>query len=239
MSFFPAWRIFIAAILFFLIANLIFLDWVMLNDRPSGSATASTQINPDQLSQVVDQLITNRQEEQDQDPANQCTPLCRRYFDTQLNSVVATLSGEVVEKTTETPTSTTTIITSPATANTTGTFYVPIGGSGSTTNQTWTDTSAEVIINWDNYPGDKVTVTWEGYVKLKDGNGLASARLYDVTHQVAVPGSELETSYWDFKYIASGPLTIWSGNVTYRVQIKSLTGYQAWYEGGKIKIVIE
>lgn len=236
MSSFPAWRIFIAAMLFFVIADLIFLDWVFLNDRPSASSSSAiSQIDQQQLTQMVNQIVSDQKSDASSSQSGECTLLCRRYLDTQLKSAVASISGttkveKVVEKTTTIPS------TNPAT---TGTFYVPIGGSGNTTNRTWTDTTAEVIVNWDNYQGDKITVSWEGYVKLKDGNGLASARLFDVTHQVAVPGSELETSYWDFKYIASGPLTVWSGNITYRVQIKSLTGYQTSYEGGKIKIVIE
>jgi hypothetical protein len=235
---FPAWRIFIAAILIFLIANLVFLDWVILNDRSGGTPIISQSgVSAEQVSQIVDQLLTDRASDTDEQLPGQCDALCRRYLDTQLSQVVATLSGTTVERVVEKQTQT--VVSSPTSSSTTGTFYIPIGGSASTTNQTWTDTTAEVIINWNNYTGDKITVYWEGYVKLKDGNGLAAVRLYDTTHQVHVPGSELETSHWDFKYIASGPLTMWSGHNTYRVQIKTLTGYQASYEGGKIKIVIE
>ena len=74
-------------------------------------------------------------------------------------------------------------------------------------------------------------------MKVTNGNGAAYARLFDVTHGVAVDGSELSSSAENFAQISSGRIRVWSGNNLYRVQIKSLNGFTVYFDSGRMKIV--
>lgn len=119
------------------------------------------------------------------------------------------------------------------------TSYISLDGSYATTSTTWVDVpGTEVTFDISAY-GVSPTITWQASLKVAHGNGQAFARIYDSTHGIAVNGSEISTTNnVDYKNVSSGNLSFWSGNNTYKVQVKSLNSFEVSYTGGKIKIVV-
>jgi len=115
--------------------------------------------------------------------------------------------------------------------------YVPVTGTGQTLENKWTDLSGtDFYINTDDYPNIKEAY-FEGSLRLFNGNGIAYARLMDVTAGVEVWGSDIQTSSQNFATVVSGNLTLRSGRHLYRVQVKSLTADTAIFNSGRIKII--
>lgn len=124
------------------------------------------------------------------------------------------------------------------TQETSGTDYVPMGATHTTTSKDWStiDDTAVYIDLINDYSSD-ATVSWEASLKVAHANGQAFARLYDATNNIAVDFSELTTKDNDsFERVSSGNLPFWRGRNLYKVQIKSLNGFEVTYSGGKIKI---
>lgn len=118
-------------------------------------------------------------------------------------------------------------------------FYIPIDGSGSTTNGSWIDIPGmEIYINRDKYP-DNVSVEWEASLKVKDNNGEAHARLFNVNKNGAVDYSEITAIGSSYKRVASNKINLTSSNNLYRVQMFSTTQYEVSIQGAKIKITVE
>jgi len=145
---------------------------------------------------------------------------------------------------TSTPSSTTTTVikevpASPQPASDKNdTDYITLGSTYSTTSTTWLDVpDAQVYVDLANDYVSDAYVTWEASLKVAHGNGKAFARLYDSTHNIAVDGSEISTeNNADFLYVKSGSLPFWRGNNLYKVQIKSLQGFEVFISNAKIKI---
>lgn len=118
--------------------------------------------------------------------------------------------------------------------------YVPIPGSGSTNNSSdWVNLpSTEFYLDKNDFPG-LVETDFEANISLINGNGLAMVRLWDVSHSIAVVGSEVQTSSQTPKLVVSGNLNLWSGKNLYRVQVKSLTADTTIFGSGRLKIVME
>lgn len=118
------------------------------------------------------------------------------------------------------------------------TTYIPIIGPISTTSLGWYDApGTEFYLNTADY-GKNMYASWEASLKIAHGNGSAYARLFDVTHGIAVNGSELVVSNKsDLTESYSGGLNFWAGNNLYRVQIKSLNSYEATFGNGRLKIM--
>ena len=73
---------------------------------------------------------------------------------------------------------------------------------------------------------------------MANANGTAYARLYDVTHNIAVNGSEVKIENKDTStQVVSGALSFWAGKNQYRVQIKSLNSFEVTFGSGRVKIV--
>ena len=159
-----------------------------------------------------------------------CTVTCREYIDERLGG----LPSPIVQVTTA-PT------TKPASTlkpKSKSTSYFTISGSASTLNNTWTDVAgSDFYFDPAEHPG-LVDVRFEVNLKLVNGNGMAYARLYDVTHSIGV-NSEVSTNSQASVLVTSGNINFWSGRNQYRVQIKSLTADTAVYESGRLKMVIE
>ena len=96
----------------------------------------------------------------------------------------------------------------------------------------------EVTIDRTKYP-DKISVNWQASLKVKDGNGEAHARLFNVTKNVAVDYSEITSIGGDFKNVTSANINLSSGNNLYRVQMFSTTQYEVYIQGARIKITVE
>lgn len=117
--------------------------------------------------------------------------------------------------------------------------YLPVPGSGETLSNSWVNLSGtEFNFNTADY-SDLKEAYFEANLKLRNGNGLAYIRLFDITAGIEVWGSEVQTSSQDFTVVVSGKLTLRSGNHLYRVQAKSLTADTTVFNSGRIKLISE
>lgn len=117
--------------------------------------------------------------------------------------------------------------------------FIPLGGSGSTQNTDWTDVpNAQVWLNFSGEYGGLARAWWDAFLRVDNANGTTFARLFDVTHGIAVNGSEISvsntTTSTDVE--SAGNLQFWAGKNLYRVQIKSLNSSFAFFDSGRIKI---
>lgn len=205
------------------LANLAVLDIVWLKNRrqeeslPTRESSLTTPISTTITSPVTDI----------------CGPVCQETIAQKVSEAIATISGKETVKETTVVKETTQQVSQPQT------IYIPLGGGGSTTSKDWADiANAEVYLNIDDYTNvDKIY--FEGFIKIKHGSGKVYARLYDVTHEIGVQGGEIESTSENYTLVESGSLSLWKGNNLYRVQIKSLTGYEAFFDSGRIKIIIK
>jgi hypothetical protein len=163
--------------------------------------------------------------------SSQCDLNCQQMIDQKISQAIATLSAN---KTTSQQTKTTVQkISLPQV------IYIPLGGSGSSSSRDWADVgNAEVYFDLNDYPS-LVEARFEGFISVKNGNGKTFARLYDATHSIGVQGSEIEVTSESFTMAISGPLSLWQGKNLYRVQIKSLNGYDANFDSGRIKLILK
>lgn len=118
------------------------------------------------------------------------------------------------------------------------TTYIPITGPITTTSTGWYDApGTDFYLNIADY-GKNAYATWEASLKVAHGNGSVYARLYDVTNKIAVNGSEVSVSNnSNLTQAYSGALNFWANNNLYRVQLKSLNGFEVTFGGGRLKIV--
>lgn len=119
-----------------------------------------------------------------------------------------------------------------------GETYVPLGSTGSTTSQTYTTiTTLSASVDGSKYPPN-TQATLTANMMLKDGNGMAFARLVAGPNKDEIVfGSEMTTTAQTFAPVSSSSFFLHPGNKTYYVQLYSLTGYQVTIESPRIKIV--
>lgn len=205
------------------LANLIALDIAWLRNQRVQREVVSVPASPVPTSVATTETSA----------IDSCGPICQEIIVQKVSEAIASLPGTetvkettVVQKTTETVSQPTVI-------------YIPLGGGGSTTSRDWADVgNAEVYLNISDYPNlDRAY--FEGFIRVKHGNGRAFARLYDVTHTIGVQGGEIYTDNEDFTLVESGSLSFWQGKNLYRVQVKSLNGYEAFYDSGRIKLILK
>jgi len=209
--------ILIIVIAILVLANLVFLDVRYLGQPQKSLPTATesaSQTAPVSLSSSPSSSTVSET----------CETTCQQTIDEKISQAIATLSGK---ETTNQKTSQPQVI------------YIPLGGGGATTNRDWADVdNAEVYLDVNDYPNlDKAY--FEGFIKVKNGNGKAFARLYDVTHSIGVQGSDIESASENFTLVESGSLNFWQGKNLYRVQVKSLNGYEAYIDTGRIKLILK
>lgn len=226
-----------------LVGNLIVLDIFWLKsqkraDLPTFSASLleipsnrsdRTTLMPTPPVSSVDEVLSK-----ETPAADNCGSICEQTINQKVAEAMATISaGKTLTVAKET-----TVVKEVAGKSTQPqVIYIPLGGGGSTTSQSWADVgNAEVYVNIDDYTNvDRIY--FEGFIKVKHGNGKVFARLYDVTHGIGVQGGEISAGSEDYSLVESGSLSLWSGKNLYRVQIKSLNGYEAFYDSGRIKII--
>lgn len=160
---------------------------------------------------------------------DECGEKCRGIIDEEIAKVVATISAASGNKV-QTPS-----ITSSLKGQTS---YISLSGPFTTTATDWYDLKGvEAYIDLEKEYGKSAAVSWESSLKVAHGNGAAYARLFDVTHGIAVSGSEIyTTNNADSKLVTSGNLNLWAGRNLYRVQLKSLNSFEITFGEGRIKI---
>lgn len=113
--------------------------------------------------------------------------------------------------------------------------YIPLG-SGSSVATDWTSIdSLSVILDSADYSGYS-GVQFEVSMRAYQGNGKAFARLYNSTDGTGVLSSEVSTTTSDYTWVTSSSFNISSGKKTYKIQLKSLTGYETGVQNSRIKI---
>lgn len=180
------------------------------------------------LTKVTPNVSTNNIEYVDS-----CGTECKRQIDESISNSLSTVSAtpkEVIKTVTVTP-----IPVTPKKQI----AYIPIAGTVTTTSTDWYDApNTDFYLNAAGDYGKQFSITWEAALKVAHGNGTAYARLYDVTHGIAVNGSDLAlVNNANLTQVYSPNLSFWAGNNLYRVQFRSLNGFEVTFGGGNLKIV--
>lgn len=160
---------------------------------------------------------------------DKCGDECKK----QIEEIVTKNKTETVKTVVNTPVP---VITSKPKAQT---AYIPIAGPLSSTSKDWYDLAGtEFYLNFNTDYGKSAYANWDASLRVKDGNGTVYARIYDVTNKIAVNGSEISiSSKGDLTQVISGALNFWAGNNLYRVQLKSLNGFEVTFGSGRVKII--
>lgn len=110
---------------------------------------------------------------------------------------------------------------------------------GSATGIDWTPvTGSEFWLSQELY-GNVKQISWEGWLSVTDGNGVAMARLYDITNNRAVDFSEVRVGGGTKASFYSQALAIWRGQNQYRIEVKSSTGYAVAISEARLRIVTQ
>lgn len=155
-----------------------------------------------------------------------CDEDCRKLIAQEVQKAIASISGtpktQIVYQTKEIH----------------QTQFISLDTGGTATSTDWIDVAGtDVSFDLAKDYTKNATVSWSASLKVADSNGQAFARLFDVTHGMAVDGSQISTTNnSDYQTATSGNLNLWSGKNTYRVQLKSLNSFVISYTGGRIKI---
>jgi hypothetical protein len=113
--------------------------------------------------------------------------------------------------------------------------FIPFG-SGTTQNDQWEDiTGAEAYIDTNNY-SNMQTVYFEVSLHIPTKNGIAYARLYDVTDKHPVWFSDVSTTS-DTSQLVSAKIKLDKGNKHYRVQMKTTLRYPTSLDMARVKII--
>lgn len=215
--------IFIIVVVVLVVANLAALDVDWLKQQNKKNDTA---VNSEMVSTPIPSLTPTI--------SDSCGPACQQLIDQKISQAIATISGKETIKQTQTIEKTTTTKNSQPQV-----IYIPLGGGGSTISRDWANVgNAEVYLDLNDYPNFS-EARFEVFIKVLNGNGKAFARLYDVTHSIGVQGSDIEVTNENFTLVSSGTLNFWQGKNLYRIQIKSLNGYEAAVDSGRIKITLK
>ena len=159
-----------------------------------------------------------------------CDDECRKQIQEEVQRVIA--------QTKPTPSPKPAATAVPASVSQNHTQFISLDNTFATMNTDWvdvpgTDVTFDIARDYSRGAG----VLWQASLKVADSNGQAFARLFDTTHGIGVSGSEISTTNnYEYRTAYSGNLNLWSGNINYRVQIKSLNSFEVGYTGGKIKI---
>lgn len=185
------------------------------------------------LKKPAEQIVQNTSVSTQTDSCGEnCKEQVEKIVSDSLTSVSA--DTKVVEK----ETVKTVTVTPAPTSSKKQTVYLPIPGNSGSTSTDWVDVpGTDFYLDWAKDYGEEAYLTWDASLKVLSGNGSSYARIYDVTNKIAVNGSEVSTSgNSDLEQVFSGQLYPWRGRNLYRVQIKSLNGYEATFGGGRVKI---
>lgn len=182
--------------------------------------------------EIVNQVIPNTTNS-NTESVDSCGEVCKKQIADSVSVALSTISAtpkEVVKTVT---------LTQAPTKLKAQTAYIPIAGPITTTSSDWYDApGTDFYLNYNTDYGKAAYANWDTSLKVKDGNGIVYARIYDVTNKIAVNGSEVSVSNkGDLTQVVSGGLSFWAGNNLYRIQLKSLNGFEVTFGSGRIKII--
>lgn len=116
--------------------------------------------------------------------------------------------------------------------------YVPLG-SGTVASADWQEIGGlEAVIDRANYSQIK-SIIFEGSLSIPTGNGVVSAKLFNVTDKHEVWFSQIEVQGAASQRTESKEISLSSGRKLYRVMMKSSMSYEAILKDARIKIILE
>lgn len=117
-------------------------------------------------------------------------------------------------------------------------IFIPFGqASVKSDNNNWRDTGLEVQIDTGNYSAIK-EVRFEGTLRVPTGNGMVEARMIS-GNGVVVGGSTISSGSVNGEYKQSGPIGLFGGKNSYKVQMRTSLNYEGYMDGGRVKIIVE
>lgn len=209
-------------IIFLIVANLLVLDFVWINQRKEEAITEQEiETLPTTFPSPTPTLSTSKIT-----PPEGCAEDCLNYLDQKIEEALEGVSAE------------TTIIQAQPTPSS-KVVYITIGGSNSTNSTSWADIpGTDFYFDLADYPTAK-GVRWEISLSSFLAGNLVYARLYDVTNNRAVDFSELSSDSGTSELKRSVDLAIWRGNNLYRVQGKSSTGNPAYLDSPRLRVILK
>jgi hypothetical protein len=163
-----------------------------------------------------------------------CTDDCKKAISDEVARILS--KQDTKSRAVATPTPQPRVVATPMSAK--QMTYIPLNGPVTTTSTSWYDLpGTDFNLDINNSYGKDAGASWEAFLKVAHGNGTGYARLFDVTHGIAVNGSEISvTNNPNLTQVASGSLSFWAGNNQYRVQLKSLNSFEVTFASGRLKI---
>lgn len=114
--------------------------------------------------------------------------------------------------------------------------YIPLNWQASSTTLNWTSISSQqFVIDSVDYP-NATSAQFQVQMRVFEGNGTASAVLYDVEDNTLIGSSQVSTTSQDYTWLYSSTFPLPSGKHTYELELKSLTGYSADVENARLRI---
>lgn len=115
-------------------------------------------------------------------------------------------------------------------------YAFALGSSGGVTTQDWSSLSSlSVSLDPADFPGYK-SFQLEVELQQFQGNGTAYGRLYNNTDKLAIFGSEVSTSSFNYTWVSSQSFSLPSSKKSYILQLKTTTGYTASANNFRIKV---
>lgn len=115
-------------------------------------------------------------------------------------------------------------------------YYIPLGSFSGKSFGAWADTGMQAYIDPANYPGANFYLEASG--KIPTANGQVKLRLNQANENAFIYSSEIIFEGNQAKIISSNPLTLWTGNKLYKVEIYSSMDFDAIIDFARIKVVI-
>jgi hypothetical protein len=217
-------KILISMITAILIFNLAYLDIFIFKSNESPKQKTQTAANVSTLASNYNNQV--------------CPNSC-------LNQIYqATSSSKVIPQTTTlttsivAPVATSTPTIAPALAFQVKEFFIPFG-SGTNSSDDWGDVAGlKASIDSSNYSPIK-SIVFEASISVPAGNQTTYARLFNETDKHPVWFSDVSLDGETPQLLISKPITLDSGNKTYKVQMKTSLKYQAILNQARIHIIIK
>ncbi len=216
----PLLRFVSFAVLFFFIANLVFLDYIIFNNRPRQNLyqTVRDQTRLFQIESTDEIHDTSR-------VCNEKDCLEKIYQTIYEATASLRLANPSTTPSQETASQ------SSASRESIITF-----GSGSSIADDWTDvTGLQAYVDTAQYSRIK-NVVFEASVFIPTGNEVAYVRLFNKTDKHPVWFSEVSLEGGQPQLLISQPVTLDSGNKLYQVQMKTSLKFQANLVQSRLRI---
>lgn len=117
-----------------------------------------------------------------------------------------------------------------------GSIYIPLGYGGSATTLDYsTINDYQISLDPADYSG-YTGVSLELSLRVFQGNGTAYARLINTTDNQAIYQSEVSTQNQNYIWLYSPQFTLSAGKKIYKLQLKTITGYEADIQNARLKV---